>query len=163
VTQPASIPYPLINGVRHDWSSVEAKVGTPVNQIFLALKSLNYKRTRTRGEVRGTSPDPLAKTRGTNAYTADMELPLSEAQLLMTLLNGGVNGYGDVFFQIVVSYTENGFTTVTDTLIACSLDETDASQAQGPEALMRKFTLAPLKILFNGVDDLAVPLQGVQH
>jgi hypothetical protein len=163
MTQPASIPYPLLNGVRHDWSSIECRFGQPVNQVFLAIKALNYKRTRTRGEVRGNHPDPLAKTRGTNAYTADIELPLSEAQLLMALLNNSANGYGDVFFQLVVSYTENAFTTITDTLIGCTLDEYDASQAQGPEPLMRKFQLNPLKITFAGVDDLAVPLQGVQH
>lgn len=163
MTQPANIPFPILNGVVHDWSSIQVKVGSPINQLFLAATSLNYKRTRTRAELRGFHPDPLAKTTGTNAYTADMELPVAEANLLRALLQAqapGASGYGDVFFSLVVSYSATGFPVITDQILGCTLDEDDASQAKGPEALMRKFNLAPLKIIYNGVDDVTTPLQG---
>lgn len=154
---PASqISYPLINGARHSFASIELKIST---QIFVGFKSINYSRTRSRTLIRGNSPDPLGKTRGDNEYSADVEMYLAEANQLLTLLG---KGYGDVFFPINVSYSENGFDTITDNLIGCTIDSTEASQSQGSDGLTRKFNLTPLKILFGQVDDLAIPLVGVQ-
>lgn len=156
---PAPIPYPLINGVRHSFSSIELKLGT---NIFVGFKSINYSRKRTRTIVRGKSPDPLGKTRGTNEYTADCEIYLAEWNALLAQLQAIAPGYGDVLFTVLVTYSENGFDTIQDTINGCSIDTTEASQAEGPDPLVRKVELNPLKILFNGVDDLATPLTGVQ-
>ena len=152
------IQYPLINGARHSFASIELKLGA---NIFIGFKSINYSRKRTRSLVRGNSPDPMGKTIGDNEYTADCELYIAEWNLLQSQIASG-NGYGDVFFQVLVTYSANGFDTIQDTLNGCTIDSTDASNGQGPDPLVRKFDLNPLKILFNGVDDLAVPLVGVQ-
>lgn len=184
----SSILYPFINGVRHSFSSIELKLG---NQIFTGFKSINYSRKRTRTMVRGNSPDPLAKTRGDNEYTADCELYLAEWNLFQAQINSGqglisgvvgsiggvigqgagafaapltdaiglnTTGYGDQLFSIHVTYTENGFTTITDILLGCTVDSTEASQSQSADALVRKIDLGPLKILYNGIDDLLTPL-----
>jgi hypothetical protein len=155
---PAASPlaYPTVNGVRHSFASIELKIGT---LIFVGFKSINYSRTRSRTLVRGNSPDPLGKTRGDNEYSADCELYLAEWNLLMQTLG---KGYGDVLFPINVTYSENGFDTITDNLIGCTIDSTEASQSQGNDALTRKFNLMPLKILFGQTEDLASPLVGVQ-
>jgi len=155
----STIAYPLINGVRHSFSSIELKIA---GQIYVGFKSINYSRKRSRTMVRGNSPDPLGKTRGTNEYTADCEIFLAEWNLLQSQLQNLGAGYGDQFFNIVVTYTENGFDTVSDTIVACTLDTTDVSQSEGADPLVRKFELNPLKILFNGLDDLANPLTGAQ-
>ena len=162
------LQYPLINGVKHDFSSIELKLA---GQIFVGFRAINYNRTRTRTMVMGNSPDPLAKTEGVNAYTADCEIYLAEWNLLQGILvqaaaAAGIpsgtspgSGYGDVLFQIVVTYSSLGFDTITDILNGCSLDTLEASQAQGPDALVRKITLNPLKIYFGGQDDLGTALQ----
>lgn len=149
------IQYPLINGVRHSFASIELKLET---QIFIGFKSINYGRTRTRTKVRGNHPDPLAKTRGENDYNADCELYLAEFMLFISQFG---SGYGDKFFQVLVTYSENGFDTIQDIINGCTIDTTEASNGQGPDPLIRKFDLSPLKILFNGVDDLEIPLTGV--
>lgn len=149
------IQYPLINGVRHSFSSIELKLN---GQIFVGFKSINYSRKRTRSYVRGNSPDPLAKTRGENEYTADCEIYLAEWNLFQSQVANGLDGYGDVLFTVAVTYTENGFDTIQDTIIGCTIDSTDASQGQGPDALTRKIELMPIKILFNGLEDLQVAL-----
>ena len=155
------LQYPLINGVKHDFSSIELSIA---GQIFLGFKSINYSRTRTRTMVRGNSPDPIAKTRGTNEYTGECEIYLAEWNYLESLLIGqasqqGLNsGYGDVMFTVKVTYNDPGFDTIIDILQTCSIDATDASQSQGTDPLVRKVTLNPLKILFNNTDDLASPL-----
>lgn len=154
---PSPILYPLVNGVRHSFASIEVKLGS---QIFVGFKSINYSRKRTRSEVRGNSPDPLGKTRGDNMYSADAELYLAEWNLFMfQTLGSQTSGYGDVLFTVIVTYTENGFDTIVDTINGCTIDTTEASQSQGPDTLLRKFELSPLKILFNGIDDLATPLK----
>lgn len=150
------IQYPLINGTRHSFASIELKLN---GQIFIGFKSLNYTRTRSRTVVRGNSPDPLGKTMGENDYSADAEVYLAEWNLFQDLLG---KGYGDVFFQVLATYSANGFDTIQDVINGCTLDSTEVSQSQGPDPLVRKFTLSPLKILFNGIDDLTTPLVGVQ-
>jgi len=145
---PSPVAYPLVQGVRHGFSSIELKIA---GQIFVGFKSINYSRKRSRSMVRGNHPDPLAKTRGENEYSADCELYLAEWLLFKELLGAG---YGDVQFSIFVTYGENGFDTTTDELIGCTMDTTEASNAQGPDALVRKVELSTLKILFGGVEDL---------
>lgn len=154
---PTSIQYPLINGVRHSFASIEFKLWTPsgAGQIYVGFKSINYSRKRTRSQPRGAHPDPLGKTRGDNDYAADCELYLAEWNLFQATLG---KGYGDIAGQVIVTYGENQFDVITDTLNGCNIDSTEASQSQGPDALVRKVDLGPTKILFNGLDDLAVPL-----
>ena len=149
------IQYPLINGVRHSFASVELKLK---NQIFIGFKSINYTRTRSRAFVRGNHPDPLGKTQGENEYSADCELYLAEWNLFQEQLG---EGYGDILFQVLVTYSSNGFDTIQDVINGASVDSLEASNAQGPDPTVRKFDMNPLKILFNGVDDVAVPLVGV--
>jgi hypothetical protein len=163
---PSQLSYPLINGVRHDFSSIELKLA---GQIFIGFRAINYNRVRTRVMVRGNSPDPIAKTEGTNEYTADAEIYLAEWNLFQDTLiqaasaagldNGG-SGYGDVLFQVVVTYTSPGFDTIVDVLDGCSLDSMEVTQSQSADPLVRKFNLSPLKITYNTQDDLGTPLIG---
>ena len=152
---PTPIQYPILNGVRHSFSSVELKLN---GQIFTGFKSINYSRTRSRSLVRGNHPDPLGKTRGENEYSADCELYLAEWNLFQSQLG---DGYGDKFFQVLVTYSENGFDTIQDRLEGCTMDSTESSNAQGPDPTIRKVNLMPLKIVFDESDDLATPLVGV--
>lgn len=163
------IAYPLINGERHDFTSIELKIA---GQIFVGFKSINYKRTRTRTTLYGNAKDPIGKTGGTNAYTCDFELYLAEWKLLKAILKkaaaaqpgivSGVapgSGYGDVFFQIIVTYGSSQFDTYTDTINGNSADEIEGSQAQGPDGLFRKIGTNPLKIIEDGDDDVGTVLQ----
>lgn len=151
----APIPYPDSLGFRHSWTSIKAVVaGLPI----LGLKKCSYSRTRTREILRGTHPDPLGKTQGENAYTGSLDMYLAEFQQLKSALillgqSQGI-GYGDVFFTITVSYGAPGFQTVQDEIQSCTLDTTQAEQSQGPAALIRGIELNPLKIVFDGDDDV---------
>lgn len=152
------IPYPDATGARHSWASIKAIIaGVP----FLGIKKCTYDRKRTREEVRGTHVDPLGKTVGENAYTCAIDLYLAEWNQLQALIQDAADqqsigdvGYGDVFFTIQVQYSANGFDTIQDEIIGCTLDMTSADQQQGPSALIRGIELNPLKILFNGLDDV---------
>lgn len=157
----APIQYPLINGNRHSWVSVEAKLD---GQVYY-VTAVNYSRKRNRTMVRANHPDAVGKTRGSNDYSADVEMLLAEFNAFQAALIARANalglngGYGDVPFDVVVQYSENGLDTVTDTIIGCTMDSTDASNTEGTDATKRKVDLNPLKILYAGQDDLATPLQ----
>lgn len=144
----------MVAGVRHGFASVELKLA---GSLFVGFKSINYSRKRNRAVVRGNHPDPLGKTRGENEYSADCEVYFAEWQQFMSQVLKGP-GYGDAIFTVLVTYGENGFDTVADELIGCSMDSTEASNSQGPDPTVRKFDLGPIKIKFGGVDDLTRPL-----
>jgi hypothetical protein len=148
--------YPLVRGVRHCFSSITlvfALDGGKKIQMF--CKSINYGRTRSRGLLRGNHPDPIAKTRGENEYKCSVEMALAEYRLLIAEIGPG---YGDKIFSTQVTYGEDGFETVTDEILGCTIDDDDASNSQGPDPLIRKLDLAPLKILMGGNDDLLAPM-----
>lgn len=150
----SSLSYPLVNGVRHTWASVEARFS---GRIFY-FPEINYSRTRERPLIYLNHPDPVGKPRGKNGYAADATMLLAEFNLFQQLLAAQAQqlnvGYGDVFFDVLVSYNENGFDVITDTIKGCTLDSTEAAGAEGTDPLKRKFNLSPIKILFNGIDDL---------
>lgn len=151
-----ALVYPLINGFRHGFSSITLIFNLSDGKtVQMFCKSINYGRTRSRGLVMGNHPDPIAKTRGENAYKCSVEIPLAEYRLLLAEIGPG---YGDKIFSTFVVYGENGFETVTDEIHGCTIDDDDASNSQGPDPLMRKLDLNPLKIRMGGVDDLETPM-----
>jgi hypothetical protein len=149
------IQYPLINGNRHSFSSIEAKIA---GQKFTGFKSINYSRERDRAYVWGTNADPIGKTRGKNTPSGDCELYLAEFEVFCKILGGG---FGDKPFNVKVAYRESGFVVIQDVLLGCTLDSTEASNGDSTDASVRKFKLNPLKILWNGRDDNARRLGGV--
>ena len=153
----STIPYPMVNGARVSFVSIETKLN---GQVFMGITKIDYKRTRERAFIEGTNADPLGKTRGTNKYEASCEMHLAEFNQFCISTLGGA-GYGDVFFPVDVTYSENGFDMIHDQIIGCTVDSTEASNAKGAEGTVRNMDLKPLKVLFNGVDDNAVPLRGV--
>lgn len=163
------ISYPLINGYRQSFVSTEVTFTQPAvgatsggQALQLALrgyKSIKYTRKRSRTMVRGNHPDPLGKTRGENEYTCEVEYLLAEFQAIQDAIQQLQAGYGDVSFNLVVTHSEPGSDPTTDTIVGCTIDSTENDSAQGTEATMRKMEFAPLKIFFNGVDDVTVPLQ----
>ena len=149
------IQYPFVQGVRMDPSSVELRLGSPVNLILLFV-SLSWKRARTRTKVVLNHPDPVGKTRGKNEYTAALELAIEEYNVVLSTLG---QGYGDKQFTMFVNIVELGFLPVRVQIRGCSLDEDDGD-VSGSNGLTRKIALNPTKILINDQDDLNIALPG---
>ena len=152
-----TIPYPMVDGARVAFVSMEAKLK---GQIFVGITKLDYSRKRNREILKGTNADPIGKTRGDNDYACTGELYLAEFNQFIHQVLGG-DGYGDVFFPIDVTYSENGFDTIHDQIIGCTVDETKRANAKGPAGTTTEVDFAPLKIKFDGLDDNGNPLQGV--
>lgn len=159
----APIQYPLVNGVRHSFASIELKVGT---DIYNGFRAIDYNRVRTRAKPRGNHPDPYGKTIGENDYTATIEFYLAE---FYRLINSLGNGYGDIPVEVSVTYAvpaiggSPAFVTHQDIIKGGTIDSSEASQQTGPDALTRKIDLNPTKILYDGLEDLLVPLSGATN
>lgn len=141
---PYQIEYPLINGHRFSWASIEAQFGDA--GLIIGLKSINYSPKLDPGKVYGTAPQKIGRTRGKADETADCEmLRLEFENLKETLGNQGI-GYGETAFDIVVQFHEDGGPTLTDTIIGCRITAVDLSNADGTDASMAKLTLDPMRI-----------------
>lgn len=141
--------YPLINGLRPDWSSVEFAPQLPdgSKSIIVGIKSINYKVEQDPVDVFGTAPIPIGQTKGTAKFSGDVEMYLAEFYALIEAIGPG---WSAVPMTITVSYSEGEFTR-TDSLIAARFIAPEASQSQGADPLTRKFTLRMLNVLFNGI------------
>lgn len=148
-----AIPYPLINGVRHSWSSIEIRVA---GQIVLGFTEINYSPTLEPGEVRGAGPRVIAHTLGQGSYEGDFTILLEEFKALTALL-GQSGPFMTVPFDIIVTYDEegSGLSTIVDTIIGARITKFEAGNSSGStDASTRKCTIKYLGLLVDGVDPL---------
>lgn len=153
---------PIINGVGYSWASLEIEVFCEsTGQRWAApqaFSSLNFNGgERERGFGYGPHPDPLFKTRGQNKYEASIKWYLHPLRYLKeTILGGG--GYRDRSFTLTIKYLEGGLDPVTVEIRGCTLDSSKTDNAKGTDATEVECVLNPLKIIWNGVDDVDNPL-----
>jgi hypothetical protein len=152
------VQVPMTNGVVRSFGHVRLNIAGL--EFTGGFKSIDYSRTRKREMVMSNSPDPVGKTLGENEYKCEAELYHDwMVNLIQTVENLLGPGYGDQPFTVYVSYVGANLATVTDTILNCTVDSTDFQNKSGTAALSRKVDFGPTKILFSGLDDLAVPLQ----
>lgn len=142
---------PLINGRRHSWASLEVTVAN--FPVVSGITELNYKWTMDPGIAKGAGPLPQGFTDGEWEGDGDISLQLEESYLLQKLLaeaNGG-DGFALVPFNILAQYDTLGFKVHTDELLGCRISDFDGSNGQGPDPLVRKYSLKILRMKFDGL------------
>lgn len=144
---PSSIPYPLVNGHRFSWNSLELRFN---GLLFVGVKSLNYKPSLQPGLVRGTSPLPIGRTKGEAEFTGDFEMLRLEWEQLLLSLGAPLRGFGEVSFPITAAYFEVGSPVVLDTVVGARVGEADVSNAQGTDASSVKASFGAMNIFLNG-------------
>lgn len=149
----ADLSYPLINGIRHEWSSVEIKLD---GDVYVGVKEIKYSASLKGSKMRGTHPAPIGRTRGEYDCEASIVLWFAEAVQFRKKLGAG---YLEKAFDIVVSYVEDGFDTVVDEIIGCRITKDEGGGSQSPDGLTISWDLDPMKIIFDGVEGLKTPLE----
>jgi hypothetical protein len=153
----AAIPYPLINGLRYDFSSVEITAGA---RLFNGVKSIKFSQTLEPGKVRGNRSQVIGRTRGPLDADGSLELYRLEFQDLiatLALLRPGV-GYMEAPFDITVSYAEVGQPVVMDVLQGCRIKKHENNAQEGGDALTVSCELDIMMVLPGGV----APIGGKQ-
>lgn len=151
-----AIDYPLINGIRHEWSSCEIKLG---GVVYVGVKEVSYSDKLEPTKVYGAHAQPIGRTRGVYSCEGSITLYLAEANELRRALGPG---YKEVSFDIVASYSEDELEAITDELVGCRIKGEDHSASQGADALVRKFDLDIMLVRWNGIESLKSPLTGAQ-
>lgn len=148
--------FPIINGREYSFSNVRVRA---FGKDYFSVKSINYKATKTKGKVYGNGQDLIGKTRGNREYTCDMEMTRREFEQIKADIKASPAfaaakgaGFGDVDFDIQVTFRETGMTTVVDEISGANIDEADLSNSQGTDASMVKLTLSPFRVVLGGVE-----------
>lgn len=147
-----SIAFPLINGVRYDYSSIEI---VAEGKRYPGIKAINYKDSLKPGHARGTSARITGRTRGTVENSGDFEMYKGFVEEFLAALvskGGGTLGYGEVEFLVVCSYQARGMPLVTDELIGCRITDLEDGHQEGEEPLTVKATLDVLRVKRNGLE-----------
>ncbi|HWL89420.1 MAG TPA: hypothetical protein VNO21_26630 [Polyangiaceae bacterium] len=139
------VRYPLINGVRYDFSSIETNIA---GLSTLGVAELTYSDNLEPGELFGTHAQRLGRTRGQYKAEGSITLYRAEGDDLIVRLG---NGFLEVVFDIYAFYAEADQPLVTDSLIGCRIKKPDVSNSAGSDPLKIKFDLDLMYILHNGI------------
>jgi hypothetical protein len=143
-----SLAYPLINGMRHDYSSVEFNIN---GVRFNGVKSISYRHSLDPGVLRGNRAGIIGRTRGIYNAEGSIELYRQEYEtLITTLVLNPLVGYFESQFDIVVSYSETFTALLTDKLIGCRLKSSENSHAEGNDPLSVSCDLSIMYLSENG-------------
>jgi hypothetical protein len=147
-----AVGYPLINGVKYDFSSIEIDMGSD-GGIVTGISEISYSHGLEPGEARGTHPQILARTRGT--YSAEGSITMYKAEYATWIASMG-DGYQEKSFDITVVYSEpDGDGTVTDVLYGCRMGVTENSASSGTDPLSVTVPIMPAYIVENGTKPLS--------
>ncbi len=152
-----AIPYPLVNGVRHSWASVEMKIALPTggNRIILGVTEVNYNSKLDPGIVRGAGSNPIAFTRGNAEHDGDFTILLEEFRSMINDLGDG--WMGNVIGDLIVSYSEegSGLSTIVDTLKGVRVTGLDRGASSGStDPTVRKCSIKYLGVLDDGINPM---------
>ena len=138
--------YPLVNGQKVSFASIEIKIGT---LLLTGFTDLSYSQTLEPGIFRGTRPEKLARTIGEHNIEGSFTLVKDESLDLIASLG---NGYMQTPFDITNTYSEiNSTTLMTDVLTGCRITSEEDSHSQGTDALVVACDLDIMKMTRNGL------------
>lgn len=149
-----AINFPLINGNRMDFSSVDIIVAA---SRMRGIKSIDYSQSLTPGKVRGTGAQKLGRTRGEHDADASLEIYMEEFGDLVQLLGaGGIVGYMEANFDVIVTYAEFPSSPVqTVNIHGARMIKHEQQAQQGSDPLTMKLSLDVMYVLINGVPPLS--------
>lgn len=154
----SAIPYPLVNGVRYDHSSLDVKLA---GISYLGVKSLDWNDGLEPGKGYGTAAQKLFRTRGQYDASGSLELWAAESinfEAAQIQANSGV-GFYEIVFPIDVTYvTEGGQPPFTTNLVGVRIKKRSESSSASSEALSTKYDLDVMYIIRNGV----LPITGLR-
>lgn len=152
------IPYPLVQGVRFDHSSLDIKL---VGVSFLGVKSIDWNDEMNPGDVYGTGAQRLGVTRGQYKAKGNIEIWKAEAYNFENLVVTATPGIGllECRWPGDINYVmEGGIGPFTSNLVGCRIISRNNQSAQGNEPASVKYGLDITYAIDNGV----APITGLR-
>lgn len=146
--------YPLINGHRFDFSSIEFNLNAVRS---LGVTEIEYEDDLEPGEVRANRAQVYGFTRGQYKARGKITMLKEEADIfLAALVVSGGGGYMEAVFTAVVSYAEAlAGQLQTDVLEGARVVKVSDRHTQGNEGLKVEFELVMNHITRNGKSPLS--------
>lgn len=146
VTQPA---YPLVNGARHDWSSIYPEMDGI--KLRGGIRAISYKHGLDYQHIMAGGKQPVGDTTGTYSAEGSFEMLLTDYLFLIQQLGSKGLGYMEQHFNCLVKYAQKrGDQPIIDELRGCRIKDEDRSYSQSNEGLVVKATLGIQLVLPNG-------------
>jgi hypothetical protein len=142
-----------VNGNRHSWGSISAKIDGERYYGFTAIK-FGDSRERVKAYGMGRHHAPLGRSRG--KYSTDPVVLTgwkSAVQALRDALaarSSSTTSYGDVVFQIVVQYVDENDQPCTVDIEDCVWVKNSTSDEEGPDPLSDEVEIDTMRIRRNG-------------
>lgn len=154
---PFLIEYPQVNGHRFSHSSLELSWG---GIPLIGVAELNYDDELTPGELRGTAPQIIGRTRGIAKSTASISIYRLEWEAVRATLGLAGAGFGETAPDIRVVMAEFGVEPIIDTIYSPRVMKVgQASSGTSGDGLMVKIDLHPLRILWGAArNSIALPI-----
>lgn len=149
-----ALGYPLINGFRHAWSSVEFRIAS---NLALGITKVDYADNTDRTEVRATGSRVVGFTQGNASAVGSFTMLLEEFNgILVPSLLELAPTVKAAFFDIIVSYDESGsgLSTIVDTIEGCVIKNVKigTTEAGNTDPSLREIELNVMRVLWNGID-----------
>lgn len=139
-----------VDRTRFEFASLDITIAGALRA--LGFQSISYSDTLTPTKVRGTSAQPIGRTRGEYDAEGSLTLLKKDADELRAVLG---QGFMEKVFQITVAYAENaGDGVVVDRLIDCRIRGNSNDHSQGTDALTETLELDVMRIMWNGKNPL---------
>ena len=154
------VSYPEINGHRFSFASIELfMAGSPLP--IVGFKSINYSEELEPGDVYGTAPQKLGRTRGKQNASCDFEMYRLEWENLKATLGAGGIGYGEQAFNIVVTWSElpSSPIVITDVILGARITKAEFSNSEGTDASTVKLTCNVMRLQTNQTQTIATPIK----
>ena len=151
------IPFPLVQGVRTDHSSIDLRLdGTSgVGQSLwkTGLKSLTWDASLEPGEVRASYAQVVGLTRGTFKANGSMELWKGEAVNFEQALFDHYSPQGllEIIFPILLTYKQESVVLPSTVALWARLTKKSDGSTQGSESHSTKYDLYVLMVSENGI------------
>jgi hypothetical protein len=151
-----TVTYPLVNGIRYDFSAIQLLAsGVPLPGV----NAINYSQELKGGEIRQNSPQLLGMTRGQLKCTASLDIYEDEYQNLLIAvcaLNGTPgSGFMEARFDVQVLKQDGTGLNIgplyADVIKGFKIGKVDHAYKSGPEGLLTKVESdQPFYIIENG-------------
>lgn len=150
-----SLAYPLLNGVRHSWASVEIRVA---NKIILGCTKIDYSGKLEGQPVRGAGSRIIGWTTGIQENTGALTILLDEFTTLVRELQLINRAWQLAMFDIIATYDESssGLQTIVDTIEGVRVSEVKigTTEAGTADPTTRDLSLTVTNVKWNGIDGL---------
>ena len=117
----------MINGQQYSWEHMQIIRGS----LMIGIQKIEYSATKTHENIMGAGDKPVSMGAGSSDFTGSMTILQSEFEAWQASMPQGKNITHTAPTPIVVSYSIDGITRITDRLVGVRFGEAKKGMSTG--------------------------------